>query len=135
MTFTRLIVTKALQNSLLNWMREIRWAPTADAGSLGPLQDTSWLELFWGYVMFMIRRRSRPSCTIMSGFGFRMTLHWSSQLLLSRRCSELGSVLLMPSCGQVLRSLGPDACPRSSLFARLVRVLTVLALMGAFTCR
>ena len=36
--------------SLINWMREIRWAPAADAGSLGQLQDTSWLELFWGYI-------------------------------------------------------------------------------------
>jgi hypothetical protein len=36
--------------SLINWMREIRWTPAAVTDSLGPLQDTSWLELFWGYV-------------------------------------------------------------------------------------
>ena len=31
-------------------MREIRWAPFGFADELGPLQDTSWLELFWGCV-------------------------------------------------------------------------------------
>ena len=41
---------KGFAMSLLNWMREIRWAPFGFADELGPLQDTSWLELFWGYV-------------------------------------------------------------------------------------
>jgi len=41
---------KGFAMSLLNWMREIRWAPFGFADELGPLQDTSWLELFWGCV-------------------------------------------------------------------------------------
>jgi hypothetical protein len=65
--------------SLINWMREIRWTSTTSVDGLGSLQDTSWLELFWGYDMFMIRRRSVPFGTIMNGFGFRMTPLWSSQ--------------------------------------------------------
>ena len=36
--------------SLLNWIREIRWAPSGFVEGLGPLQDTSWIELFWGFV-------------------------------------------------------------------------------------
>ena len=60
-------------------MREIRWTSTTSVDGLGSLQDTSWLELFWGYDMFMIRRRSVPFGTIMNGFGFRMTPLWSSQ--------------------------------------------------------
>ena len=41
---------KGFAMSLLNWTREIRWAPFGFADELGPLQDTSWLELFWGCV-------------------------------------------------------------------------------------
>ena len=37
-------------NLLLNWIREIRWAPSGFAEGLGPLPDTSWLEMFWGFV-------------------------------------------------------------------------------------
>ena len=85
-------------------------------------------------VMFMIRRRSRPFCTIMSGFGFRMTLLWSSQFHLSRRCSVLGRELSMPSSRQVSRYLGPGTCLRSGPFALLVRVLTVLGSMGVSSC-
>ena len=36
--------------SLLNWMREIRWTRAASVEGLGLFQDTSWLEIFWGYV-------------------------------------------------------------------------------------
>ena len=32
---------KGFAMSLLNWMREIRWAPSGFADGLGPLQDTS----------------------------------------------------------------------------------------------
>ena len=63
-----------------------------------------------------------------------MTVHWSSQFHASRRCSRRGSVLLMLSWGRALRSPGSGACPRSSRFARLVRVLTVPVSMGMFTC-
>ena len=36
--------------SLINWMREIRWTSTVSVDGLGSLQETSWLELFWGYI-------------------------------------------------------------------------------------
>ena len=36
--------------SLINWMREMRWTSTVSVDGLGSLQDTSWLELFWGYI-------------------------------------------------------------------------------------
>ena len=36
--------------SLLNWMREIRWTPSASVDGLDVSQDTSSLEMFWGYV-------------------------------------------------------------------------------------
>ena len=36
--------------SLINWMREIRWTPAAVSDSLGSLQNTSWIEIFWVYV-------------------------------------------------------------------------------------
>ena len=74
----------------------------------------------------MIRLRSRPFCTIMSGFGFRMTLRLSLRSRRSWRCSVHGSVHSTLSCGRVWRSLGPRVWPRSSLFARLVHNLTVL---------
>ena len=74
-------------------------------------------------------------CTIMSGFGFRMTLLWSSQFHLSRRCSVLGRELSMPSSRRVSRYLGPGTCLRSGPFALLVRVLTVLGSMGVSSCR
>lgn len=61
--------------SLLNWMREIRWTPSASVDGLDVSQDTSSLEMFW--VMFMIRRHSQPFYTsIMNGLGFGMTLRW-----------------------------------------------------------
>ena len=34
--------------SLLNWMREIRWTPIAKVDGCGTFQDTSWLDLFLG---------------------------------------------------------------------------------------
>ena len=118
--------------SLLNWMREIRWAPAADAGSLGQLQDTSWLELFWGYVH---DTSALPAFLHYHEWVFRMTLLWSSQFHLSRRCSVLGSVLSMLSSRQVSRCLGPGTCPKSGPFAHSVRVLTVLGSMGVSSCR
>ena len=133
MTFTPLFVTRVLQGpSLIGCGR-----------SAGPRLPTlvAWVSFktlrglnFFG-AMFMIRRRSRPFCTIMSGFGFRMTLLWSSQFHLSRRCSVLGSVLSMLSSRQVSRCLGPGTCPKSGPFAHSVRVLTVLGSMGVSSCR
>ena len=133
MTSTPLFVTRVLQGpSLIGCGR-----------SVGPRLPTlvAWVSFrtlrglnFFGAI-FMIRWRSRPFCTIMNGFGFRMTLLWSSQFHLSRRCSVLGSVLSMLSSRQVLRCLGPGTCPRSGPFARLVRVLTVLDSTGVSSCR
>ncbi len=133
MTSTPLFVTRVLQGpSLIGCGR-----------SAGPRLPTlvPWVSFktlrglnFFG-AMFMIRWRSWPFCTIMSGFGFRMTLLWSSQFHLSRRCSVLGSVLSMLSSRQVSRCLGPGTCPKSGPFARLVRVLTVLDSMGVSSCR
>ena len=36
--------------SLLNWMRGIRWTPSGFLDGVGPLQDTSWIEMFWVFV-------------------------------------------------------------------------------------
>ena len=69
-------------SSLLNWMKEIRWAPSAFVQGVGSLQDTTWVANFFG-AMFMTLLRFRRFCIFMSAFGFRKTLHWSSQFLLS----------------------------------------------------
>ena len=37
-------------NSLVNWMKNIRWTSSAFVEGVGLLHDTSWIELFWGYV-------------------------------------------------------------------------------------
>ena len=37
-------------NSLINWMKTIRWSSSSIVQGVGSLHDTSWIELFWGYV-------------------------------------------------------------------------------------
>ena len=103
-------VTRVLQGPLINWMREIRWAPAADAGSLGQLQDTSWLELFWGYIhdtsalpAFLhyhewVWVQDDPTLEFAIPSFATMFRTWKRTSMLSSR--------------QVLRCLGPGTCPQ-----------------------